>query len=215
MEMNEFKEFQEIQEQNSENLEARLEEQSQELLKKADALIESSAELLAEDSPLTKEEIIERVQEESLKELGKGYSKEDFAPVGSSSEVYSPSFGSWSKYDSDRRDSSEKKQLIERKRMMEREKQREKIEEWKRTVKEEDVHVDEFSAPIESDSKAYSPSFGQKWSKYDSDIKYTASEMERDAKAGRKIATENRLKEIEHLEDKREEDLAKKEAKEK
>lgn len=99
--MNEFKEFQEIQERNNESREARLEEQTQELLKKADALIDRSAELLAEGSSLTKEEIIERVQEESLKELGAGYSKEDFAPVGLSSEGYSPSFGGWSKYDSD------------------------------------------------------------------------------------------------------------------
>ena len=99
--MNEFKEFQEIQERNNESREARLEEQTQELLKKADALIDRSAELLAEGSSLTKEEIIERVQEESLKELGAGYSKEDFAPVGLSSKGYSPSFGGWSKYDSD------------------------------------------------------------------------------------------------------------------
>lgn len=50
---------------------------------------------------LTKEEIIDRVQEKSLKKLGPRYIKEDFAPVGASSEAYSPSFGAWSKYDSD------------------------------------------------------------------------------------------------------------------
>ena len=99
--MNEFKEFQEIQERNNESLEARLEAESQELLKKADALIESSAELLAEGSSMTKEEIIERVQEESLKELGAGYSKEDFASIGTETKAYTPSFGRWSKYDSD------------------------------------------------------------------------------------------------------------------
>lgn len=99
--MREFKEFQETKEQNKENLEARLEERTQELLNKADALIESSAELLAEDSVLTKEEIIERVQEDTLKELGEGYTKEDLGPAGTDAKAYTPSFGAWSTYDSD------------------------------------------------------------------------------------------------------------------
>lgn len=97
--MNEFREFQEAKEQKSEGLEERLEARTQELLEKADALIESSAELLAEDSLLTKEEIIERNRQEVMEKYH--LSEEDFEPLSSDAKSYSPSFGAWTKYDSD------------------------------------------------------------------------------------------------------------------
>lgn len=97
--MNEFREFQEAKEQKSEGLEERLEARTQELLEKADALIESSAELLAEDSLLTKEEIIERNRQEVMEKYH--LSEEDFEPLSSDAKSYSPSFGAGTKYDSD------------------------------------------------------------------------------------------------------------------
>lgn len=103
--MNEFREFQEAQEQNKENQDAELDAALKNMITKADALIDSTAEMLAKDSDMTKEKILEKVQKEALAELGPGYSKEDLAPLGDDSKAYTPSFGSnenykWTKHDS-------------------------------------------------------------------------------------------------------------------
>lgn len=96
--MNEFKEYQEARENNREVCETDLEAWIQEELEKADRLIDSTAELLAEDSLLTKKEIIERNRREIQEKFG--ITPGDFGEIPKSRKEYRLSFGAGALIDS-------------------------------------------------------------------------------------------------------------------